>query len=509
MFVAIRNEMVKNEEDVLEWITSSGDNYVHELNLPIMEIDTLNPILTTNVQVQNILKLIYEPLVSFDKSDMLTSCLATEWSERDDLNWIVKLRKGVKWHNGTDFTADDVKFTILQIKDETLNSPYKENLLNVTAVEKLDEYSVLVTLDHKDNLFMYKLNFPIIPEYYFKNGDVVNEAKVNIPVGTGMYKYMSTDENIISLERNKSWWSVSANNRLEKIYLHKYSTYGEAIKAYKSSEVDVIVTTMSDWEKKFGTIGNNVYRYENTVFDTIIPNTKKLALSDSSVRKAILYAINRENIVAKVFNSNASIVEMPIHSISKFYSSDISSEYNLDKAKQILLNAGWKSDNGVWSKSISKTSCNLNFSLIVNKDNKEHLAASEAIKECLQDLGIKINVKSLSWSEYKKALEAGNFDLAMASFDIKNETSLIDMLDESSSNNYTGFSSREMSEVINSLKRTNSDEDMKKLTDIYRAETPYIGLYFRDNTLLTNKSVKGSIEPFWANPYNGITTWCK
>ena len=245
------------------------------------------------------------------------------------------------------------------------------------------------------------------------------------------------------------------------------------------------------------------------MFDTIIPNTKKLALSDSSVRKAILYAINRENIVSKVFNSNASIVEMPIHSISKFYSSDISSEYNLDKAKQILLNAGWKSDNGVWSKSISKTNCNLNFSLIVNKDNKEHLAASEAIKECLQDLGIKINVKSLSWSEYKKALEAGNFDLAMASFDIKNETSLIDMLDESSSNNYTGFSSREMSEVINSLKRTNSDEDMKKLTDIYRAETPYIGLYFRDNTLLTNKSVKGSIEPFWANPYNGITTWCK
>ena len=324
---------------------------------------------------------------------------------------------------------------------------------------------------------------------------------MNIPVGTGMYKYMSTDENIISLERNKSWWSVSANNRLEKIYLHKYSTYGEAIKAYKSSEVDVIVTTMSDWEKKFGTIGNNVYRYENTVFDTIIPNTKKLALSDSSVRKAILYAINRENIVAKVFNSNASIVEMPIHSISKFYSSDISSEYNLDKAKQILLNAGWKSDNGVWSKSISKTNCNLNFSLIVNKDNKEHLAASEAIKECLQDLGIKINVKSLSWSEYKKALEAGNFDLAMASFDIKNETSLIDMLDESSSNNYTGFSSREMSEVINSLKRTNSDEDMKKLISIvqeiekdFKNKKQLVNFEGKDAEKVDSKTKEASIE---------------
>lgn len=508
-FVTIRNEMIKKEENKIEELSLSGDDYIHELNIPLMEVDSLNPILTTNVQVQNILSLIYEPLVSFGKDDSMISFLATECGERDDLNWIIKLRKGVKWHNGNSFTADDVKFTIMQIKDESLNSPYKENLSNVTAVEKLDEYSVLVTLDHKDSLFMYKLDFPIVPEYYFKNGDISNESKINMPVGTGMYKYVSTNEDVITLKRNASWWSETGIHRLENIYLHKYSSYGEAIKAYKSSEVDLIVTTMADWEKKFGTIGNNIYRYESSVFDTLIPNTKKLALSDSSVRKAILYAINRENIVSKVFNSNASIVEVPIHSTSRFYSADILSEHSLDKAKQILLNAGWKLENGTWGKSISKTNCKLNFTLILNKNNKEHVLAAESIKEYLQDIGIKVTIKSLTWNDYKSALENGNFDLAMASFDIKNETSLIEMLDENSSSNYTGYTSKDMSELITLLRRANNSDDMKKLINLYRSETPYIGLYFRDNTLLTNKSVKGSIEPIWCNPYNGILTWCK
>lgn len=508
-FITIRNEMIKKEENEVEEFSLSGDDYIHELNIPIAEIDSLNPIITTNVQVQNILRLIYEPLISFDKDDSVVSFLATECAERDDLSWIIKLRRGVKWHNGSPFTADDVKFTIMQIKDETLNSPYKDNLSNVTNVEKLDEYSVLVTLEHKDSLFLYKLNFPIVPEYYFKNGDILNETKSNMPVGTGKYKYVSANDNVIFLERNTSWWSEIGMPRLERINLYKYSSYGEAIKAYKSSEVDLIVTTMIDWEKKFGTIGNNIYRYESSIFDTIIPNTKKLALSDSSVRKAILYAINRENIVSKVFNSNASIVEVPIHSTSRFYSSSILSEHSLDKAKQILLNAGWKLENDVWVKSISKTNCKLSFTLILNKNNKEHSLSAESIKEYLQDIGIKITIKSLGWNEYKSALKKGDFDLAMASFDIKNETSLIDMLDENSNNNYTGYVSKEMTELVNSVKRTNNSDDMKKLIDLYRSETPYIGLYFRNNTLLTNKSVKGSIEPIWCNPYNGIMTWCK
>lgn len=511
LFLGVRNEMVKdnNENEYIE--EESGDNYVHELNIPIMEIDSLNPILTYNKQVLDLMKLVYEPLININQDESLEPSLAIEWAQKSDNNWIIKLRKGVKWHNNSNFTSADVIFTLGQILSESVNSPYKDNLKNILTYEALDEYSVSIVLSSEDEFFMQKLTFPIIPEYYFKNGDILNDSKNNIPIGTGAYKYVSSnaDENYIKLARNPSWWNTNFSTRLDTIYLYKYSTYGEAIKAYKSAEVDLIVTTMPDWEKKFGTIGNNVYRYESSIFDTIIPNTKKIALSEASVRKAILTAINRDNIVTKIFNANATVVDFPIHTRSKNYLPNNQSEYDLDKAKQILINAGWTFENGVWHKNISGKTVNLKFSLLVNEENNEQVAAAEIIKLGLEDLGISVSIKNVSWSKYKTALNEGNFDLALASFDIKNELSILDILEEESSKNYSKFTSNEMSKLIKDVQNNYNEENMKALQDLYKVETPYIGLYYRNNTILTNKSVRGTIEPTWYNPYENIITWCK
>ncbi len=512
VFLGIRNEMLsidENDEEIYE--DDSGDNYIHELNLPIMEIDSFNPLLTYNQQVINILKLIYEPLISIDKEDKLSPTLATEWAQTTDTTYIIKLRDNVLWHNGNKFTSEDVVFTINLLLSEDFNSPYKENVKNVLSVEAIDSFSVLITLNEKDELFAYKLLFPIIPMYYFKDGEFLNENKNNMPIGTGAYKYVTTNETetIMKLEKNNMWWNKEDEVRLENIYLYKYESYGEAIKAYKSSEVDLIVTTMTDWEKKFGTIGNNDYGYESSLFDTIIPNTQKIALSDSSVRKALLYGINRENIINKVFYSNATVVDLPIHTRSKNFLSNLQTEYNIEKAKQALLNGGWQLNSTSWSKNIEGTNCKLKFTLAVNQDIDEHIKIAEIIKENLIDLNIEINIKELSKKDYEQALKNGNFDLILATFDIKNELNILDLLKQDSSLNYARFYNEEVEELIEKIKTNYSDEDVQNLETIYKAETPYIGLFFRNNTILTNKSVKGSIEPTWCNPYENITTWCK
>lgn len=510
LFLGIRSVML-NEDEEIYIEQSSGDIYVHELNIPIMQIDTLNPLLTYNKQIQDLMGLIYEPLVEIGKNEMLEPILASEWAKKDSTNWIIKLRKGVRWHNGTLFTAEDVIFTINELKKEENNSAFKSNVMNIVSVNSLDDYSISITLNERDDLFMYKLCFPIIPKYYFKNGDISNEYKNNKPVGTGAYKYIMTNEfnNTIKLEKNDAWWNINENTKLESIYLYLYPTYGEAIKAYKSSDVDLIVTTMSDWEKKFGTIGNNIYSYESSIFDIIVPNTNKLALSDSSVRKAILTAINRENIVSKVFNSNATITDLPIHTRSLNYTSNNQSEHSYDKAKQILINAGWENAGSGWTKKISETSCKLKFNLLVNLENDEHVRAAEIIKENLEEIDIGITVKKVKWTDYEKALNGGNFDLALASFDIKNELTILDMLRDGSTFNYAKYNNKNMNEIIYSIRSNYNSITMKELERLYKEETPYIGLYFRNNTLLTNKSVKGSVEPFWNNPYFNITSWCK
>lgn len=498
---------IKKNKSVDEVSSNSGDLYVHELNIPIMEIDSLNPLLTKNQQVSNILKLVYEPLVEIGNNELISPVLAVQWAQKDELNWIIKLRKNVKWHNDSEFTSKDVVFTINTLLDENFDSIYRSNVLNILSVEPLDEYSVVVTLKEKDDFIMYKLTFPIIPEYYFKNGDVLNNDKNNMPIGTGAYKYTATNdlENYIQLDFFDNWWKDKKNVKLNTIYLMKYSTYGEAIKAYKSAKVDIIITSMANWTKKFGTIGNNIYRFESSIFDVLIPNTKKGVLSESSVRKAILLSINRENIVQKVFDSNATIADMPIHVKSKNYFTNLQSDYDLDKAKQVLNNAGWVNNGKSWQKNKQI----LKVTILVNEENYEQVKVADIIKENLNEINIEVIIKKVSYEKLKSDLIKDSFDLAFTSLDIKNELSFLDIINSNNIYNYANYSNENIDNLINEI-YTNYDENvMQSLERIWKDEVPYIGLYFRDDILLTNKSVKGSIEPTWSNPYFNIVSWCK
>ena len=507
--IGIKN--VKMEPEEIYEDTSlknvSTEIYVDELNLAISEVDTLNPLKTKNSQVASILSLIYEPLVTYESSEELEGALATEWSKLDSYTWIIKLREGVKWHSGKDFLAEDVIFTFNLLRNNDLT--YSSNLKNVKEIEKLNEYSLKIILNEKDDYFINKLNFPIIPEYYFKNEGFNNEDKLNRPIGTGAYKYSSMDEEKnIKLESNFSWWKKDSM-KLRRINLYRYDTYGEAIKAFKSTEVDLIVTNMSEWQEKFGTIGINSYSFENSEYELIIPNCQNMALSENSVRRAILQGINRENIINSIYNDNASISDIPIHTNSK--NSINNAEYDLEKAKQILINANWNQNESGWQKDINGRIQTLNFTLLVNNESEKKIETAEKIKDDLLELGIKITVKKVSMDTIKKAIEQDDFDLILASFDIKNETEIQENVLKNNSKNYSNYSSDEMEKLLEKLRIDDKsyNENMYAFAMLYKNDAPYIGLYFKTSTMLTNKSVKGNFEPTWSNYFRNITTFCK
>lgn len=86
------------------------------LRLGISNVDSLNPILSKNQNIQDISKFIYEPLFFISDDYKLKNALGVEFSKADNKTYFVKLREDVKWHNGTEFTAQDVKYTIETIK---------------------------------------------------------------------------------------------------------------------------------------------------------------------------------------------------------------------------------------------------------------------------------------------------------------------------------------------------------------------------------------------------------
>lgn len=498
-----KNDNVNIENNIENQIE---ENYIDELNLPLIEVDTLNPLRTTNMQVANILNLIYEPLINFKSDESLEGILLEEWAKLDSNTWIIKLKKNILWHNGNKLTANDVIFTFNTLINNELI--YSKNLSNVKEIIKLDDYSIKIILENKDDYFISKLNFPIISESYFKVS-FENEEKSNKPIGTGPYKYVNTNkEGIINLEFNSSWHKES-KAKLQKIKLYKYASYGEAIKAFKSAKVDMIVTNMSNWQDKFGTIGLNSYSFENSEYEVLIPNCNNIILSENSVRRAILQGINRANIINSVYKENAAISDIPIHTNSK--NSITNTEYNLEKAKQILINAGWAQNENGWQKKINEKIRTLNFNILVNKESEEKLQVAEKIKNDLEEIGIKINIKKVSKENILTAIVEDNFELILASIDVKNEFFINEQITQMSELNYSNYMSNQMQKVLQEISASEEsyNENIHTLTQLYKNDAPYIGLYFKTSTILTNKSVKGKFEPTWSNYYRNITSFCK
>lgn len=507
-FVTLRANFSENTSEILNEVSSENEIYIDSLNLPLIEVDTLNPLLTQNKQVSDILKLIYEPLFDFDEKNKLEPKLASEWNEKDDLTWIIKLNTKATWHSGKLFSAEDVIFTYNAINNSE-NSVYKENIKNIVSIEKIEENAIQINLASKDEFLMYKLTFPIIPKYYF-DGDMKNETKNLYALGTGPYKYdtVSSENPIVTLVVNTNWWKKE-KIKLNKIYLYKYATYGEAIKAFKSTEIDVISTTMSSWQKKFGAIGINNYKYSSTEFETIIPNTQNVILNESSVRRMILSGTNSENIIEHVYDGNGMLANCPIPSNSYINNNNENKNYDVEKAKQLLINAGWENSSGTWQKEINGKSYNLKFDLLVNSDSEGKEEIANLIAENLKEIGVEIKIIKVNTLEYNKRIANGKFDLVLCTLNLDMDTDLIELIYSESEKNYAKYKNEDLDKIILKINKDNFEDEMELVQTIYKNEAPYIGMYYKANNLLTNKSVKGNINPTSWNVYHDITSWCK
>ena len=228
-------------------------NVVRELRLAISQLDTINPIISKNKHGQEVSKVIFDSLINLRDDFTKEYSLATEISKTDDVTYIVKLREGVKWSNGSDFKAEDVRYTIELLKN--INSVYSSNVQNIVAADVLDDTTIRFTLNQPVQFFEYNLTFPIMSSEYYRDFDFMNSGRTNMPIGTGMFKISSYDEKVIGLEKNEEYWNTDKSSVLEKININIYGTMGEVYNDFKNGNIDTINTSQSSVNQYIGTIG--------------------------------------------------------------------------------------------------------------------------------------------------------------------------------------------------------------------------------------------------------------
>ena len=128
-FLIIRHDEQESQNNTQE--SDTQVQQVKDIRLGIAQFDTLNPLLTHNKNIQDIAKLIFEPLVDISADYKATPALATEWAKQDATTYIIKLRENVKWSNGERFTSADVQFTYDRLKENS--SIYSTKSISVNS----------------------------------------------------------------------------------------------------------------------------------------------------------------------------------------------------------------------------------------------------------------------------------------------------------------------------------------------------------------------------------------
>ena len=540
--VKIKSDEQKNEGQVYEE-KEDIEEVVTELRLGVASFDSINPILSKNKNIQDISKIIFEPLMTLTTDYKLEACLAKEWAKQNDITYIIKLRDDKKWSDGQSFTAEDVRFTIDKLKDtdtiysanvehitrvetvddttiritlendvqytiqllKSINSIYSANVQHISTVDVLDEQTLKITLSQPVPFFEYNLTFPILSSKFYSDKEFIPDI---VPIGTGMYNVSEVQESALILSKNE-YYTEKENLKLDKIIVTIYSSVGELYNSFKTGNIDFISTQNSNLKEYIGTMGYQSKEMKGREHDFIAFNTQSELLSQVNVRKAICYSIDKSNIVSSIFSDNYYTSSFPLDYGSWIYQEkDVSTGYNTEQAKQILVDDGWSYKNKYWQKYVNYKTQRISLNFIVKSSDNLRISVAENIKTQLENQGFRINLIKASNEMYRSYLLNKNYDMILCSMNLSVSPDLTTFFGE---DNLANYSNEEVQNIMSEIKNLNDEEKLKanykRLGEIYKSEMPYLSLYNNKYTVAYSSALAGTLEPNWFYQFYNMKDW--
>ncbi len=360
---------------------------------------------------------LYDGLVRFDEEMNPIPDLAESWEiSEDGTVYTFTLRNDVTFHDGTPMTADDVVYTAELTLDETVNSPYRSKFIidgEPVVWEKIDDHTVQATLPKPFGPFLAKTSradeifFTILPKHILETCTDMLTCDFNMnPIGTGPYKFVEyvPDQRLV-LEAHDAYHQGQPGAK--QVIFAAFPNEQSALAALKSGEIDVTSLREAGNVKAAEEDPNlTVYRYDsNWIFAGRI-NMGNPILQEKAVREAIAHAIDRENLMKAAVSPTATVGNSPI-SIGWAASPEAPVfEYDPEKAKALLEEAGWTGD-GIRQKDGQP----LSIGITIYPDYAAPDIAA-GMQQFLQQVGIELKINQLEYATFEtEVYENKNFDI--------------------------------------------------------------------------------------------------
>lgn len=485
-------------ETALDSEPVEGDWLIYHLSA---EPATLNPITATDAYEGTINNgKIYETLIERNNETLeLDPLLAESWEiSEDKLTYTFKIREGIKWHDGTPFTSEDVVFSYNTIMNPKVDSPqlraYYQEIRDVKAIDDLT-----VEFTYAKPYFL-ALEFcggmPIVPKHIFDKGDFNTNPAGRDPIGTGPYKFVrwTTGRDIV-IDKNPDYWGEKP--KIDKIVFKIITDSTVSFQILKREELDVSGLTPIQWERQTNSPSFNEnydkLSYFTPNYSYIGWNSKRPYFADKQVRTALTHLVNRELILDKILYNLGAIVTNPFYINSPAYDKSIDPyPYDPQKAEELLKEADWIDHDGDGIRDKDGVKFAFEFLLPGGSETGEKIAT--ILKEELDNMGIQMDIRKTEWAVFTTRLNERNFDAVTLAWSMGVESDPYQIWSSTQAekgSNFIGFKNDQADKLIEEA-RTEFDRDKRqelyrKFAEIIHEEQPYTFLFCRKSTVAVNK----------------------
>lgn len=391
-----------------------GDATTSNFVLPYTRSDTLNPYMCESTLNAAITDLIYDQLIAVNSEFEAELELAIQIEQTSDRLITVILRDGIVFSDGSELSGRDIKYSFSCAKAD--GSRYQKQLRNFAGCMTQDNI-VYFRLEDPDPRAYLLLDFPIVK---FNTG-----GTTAVPIGSGRYTYISDVEKGTYLMRNPLWYSTDPSE-VKRISLVSMPTIESIVHSIEIGTVSYYFTDLRDGYPSRINANYATVDLNNLIF--IGMNTSEPGLAKFGVRHAISLALDREDIVTTAYAGRAYAATGPFTTSwpTAAAAQTGSTLSDSSAAETALHDSGFLSVDTHYVRT--DTSGNrLAFTLLVNSENRQHVAAAERVVDQLSPLGISVTIDSRSYEDYRAAIAAGQYTLYLGEYSLFNNMDLSDL----------------------------------------------------------------------------------
>ena len=434
------------------------------------------------------------------------------------------LQDNVKFHDGKPLTSADAKYTLdllLKTKGakqgaffETLSG--QTNSPMITEIQTPDEKTLVLKIARpalKNNVLANLVAIPIYPEgsqvgNQTVNGDnsTSNLGAYTPPAGTGAYKFVRYDtaNNYVELAANENYWEgAPAIKRIRVKVVEDSNALQAELKSGRVQLAPMTINLSPDTLKNLSDDSNlKVEQFEGANIQYLSFNTEEKPFDNPKVRQAIAYAINREDLIKSLLFGQAKIAHSILPESSWAYATGVKYNYDPNKAKQLLDEAGFKTtENGMrFPKPID---------FKITSGNSATSQYAQVIQDQLKTIGIAVQISTVESGVFRTQLQQGQYQMTTARYVGGNHDPIYlrDLFASSeiptekrASGNRTRYNNPEYDKIIgqavNEIDREKAKQLYAQAQEIISRDVPLLPLWYPANMVVASKKVEGlQVQP--------------